>query len=50
VDTEDAGEADRIQAGGITARSVPLYMRDVPTTRQLAADALALASELGARS
>ena len=50
VDTEDAGETERILAAGITARSVPLYMRDGPTTRQLAADALALASELGVRS
>ena len=50
VDTEDTGELERIQGTGITARSVPLYMRDVPTTRQLAADALTLASELGAPS
>jgi LPPG:FO 2-phospho-L-lactate transferase len=50
VDTEDAGEVERIQAEGIAARSVPLYMRDATTTRQLAADALALASELGVRS
>ena len=40
VDTEDAGEVERIEAAGIAARSVPLYMSDVPTTRQLAADAL----------
>ena len=46
VDTEDAGEVERIQAAGIDARSVPLYMRDVATTRQLAVDAL----ELGVRS
>jgi LPPG:FO 2-phospho-L-lactate transferase len=50
VDTEDAGEVEQIEAAGITARNVPLYMSDVPTTRQLAADALALASELSARS
>jgi LPPG:FO 2-phospho-L-lactate transferase len=46
VDTEDAGEVERIQATGIDARSVPLYMRDAATTRQLAMDAL----ELGVRS
>lgn len=50
VDDEDAGEVERIQAAGIAARSVPLYMRDPATTRQLAADAMALAAELGVRS
>ena len=50
VDTEDAGEVGRIESAGITARSVPLYMRDAATTRQLAADALALAAELSVRS
>jgi LPPG:FO 2-phospho-L-lactate transferase len=46
IDTEDAGDVERIEEEGITARAVPLYMRDVNTTRQLAADALALAAEL----
>jgi LPPG:FO 2-phospho-L-lactate transferase len=50
VDTEDAEDVDRIQAEGITARSVPLYMRDTTTTRQLAVDALDLATSLGVRS
>ena len=50
VDTEDAGEVDRIEAADIVARSVPLYMRDPATTRQLAADALSLAAELGVHS
>jgi LPPG:FO 2-phospho-L-lactate transferase len=50
VDTEDAGEIDRIQAENIAARSVPLYMRDAATTRQLAIDALDLATSLGVRS
>ncbi len=49
VDTEDAGEVDRIEASDIAARSVPLYMRDATTTRQLAADALSLAAELDTR-
>jgi LPPG:FO 2-phospho-L-lactate transferase len=50
IDTEDAEDVDRIQAEGITARSVPLYMRDTTTTRQLAVDALDLATSLGVRS
>jgi LPPG:FO 2-phospho-L-lactate transferase len=49
VDTEDAGEVQRIEASGIAARSVPLYMRDRATTRQLAVDALDLATTLGGR-
>ena len=48
VDTEDADEVEGIQAAGIAARSVPLYMRDADTTRQLALDALSLAAELDA--
>ena len=50
VDTEDAGEVDRIEAAHVAARSVPLYMRDPATTRQLAVDALALATTLDVRS
>ncbi len=50
VDTEDAGEVEGIEAAGIVARSVPLYMRDTATTRQLAVDALDLATSLGVRS
>ena len=50
VDTEDAREVEGIEAAGIRARSVPLWMRDVDTTRQLAADALDLAAALGGRS
>ena len=50
VDTEDAGEVDRIEAAHIAARSVPLYMRDAATTRQLAVDALGLATTLDVRS
>ena len=48
VDTEDAGEVDQVEAAHIAARSVPLYMRDPSTTRQLAVDALSLAAEVGA--
>lgn len=47
VDTADAGETDQITGAGIAARSVPLFMRDAATTRQLAIDALSLAAELG---
>ena len=50
VDTEDAGEVERIEAAGIAARSVPLYMNDPATTRQLAVDALDLATSLDVRS
>ncbi|TXL60685.1 2-phospho-L-lactate transferase [Aeromicrobium terrae] len=46
VDTEDADQVDAIEAAGITARAVPLYMRDAETSRQLALDAIALATEL----
>jgi len=50
VDTEDAGEVESIESASVAARGVPLYMRDAATTRQLAADALGLAAELGVRS
>jgi len=50
VDTEDAGEVGEIEAAHIAARSVPLYMRDTATTRQLAVDALDLATTLGVHS
>jgi LPPG:FO 2-phospho-L-lactate transferase len=49
VDTEDAGEVEAIEAAHIAVRSVPLYMRDTATTRQLAVDALDLAATLGVR-
>ncbi|MEO6472439.1 MAG: 2-phospho-L-lactate transferase [Aeromicrobium sp.] len=49
VDTQDADEVDTIEAAGIAARSVPLFMNDAVTTRQLAIDAMALATELGVR-
>jgi LPPG:FO 2-phospho-L-lactate transferase len=46
VDTEDADQVAAIETAGITARAVPLYMRDAATSRQLALDAIALATEL----
>jgi LPPG:FO 2-phospho-L-lactate transferase len=50
VDQEDADQVERIEASGMAARSVPLYMRDAATTRQLAVDALDLATTLDVRS
>ena len=49
VDTQDAGEVERIESAHIAARSVPLFMNDAATTHQLAIDAIALATELGPR-
>jgi LPPG:FO 2-phospho-L-lactate transferase len=46
VDSEDADQVEAVEAAGITVRAVPLYMRDAETSRQLAADAIALAAEL----
>ncbi len=50
VDSADAAELDSIQAAGITARAVPLYMTDAPTTAQLARDTLDLADSLAAKA
>lgn len=50
VDTQDAGEVEEIEAAHIAARNVPLYLRDPATTRQLAVDALELATTLKVRS
>jgi len=50
VDTQDAGEVEGVEAVNIAARSVPLYMRDTATTRQLAVEALDLATTLGVSS
>lgn len=49
VDTQDASEVEPVEAAGIAARSVPLFMNDAATAQQLATDAIALATELGAR-
>jgi LPPG:FO 2-phospho-L-lactate transferase len=43
VDTADASSVPSIEAGGIRAAAVPLWMRDPATSEQLARDALALA-------
>jgi len=42
VDESDAAALATIEAAGITARAVPLWMRDPATSARLAADALAL--------
>ena len=42
VDESDAAALATIEAAGITARAVPLWMRDPATSAQLAADALAV--------
>ncbi|GAA1746196.1 2-phospho-L-lactate transferase [Aeromicrobium alkaliterrae] len=46
LDTADAHHVAQLEAGGVTARAVPLWMSDDATTRQLAVDTLALAAEL----
>lgn len=46
IDTADADQLTTIEALGIAARAVPLWMTDEATTRQLAADALQLAMEV----
>ena len=43
VDETDVAELAAIEAAGITARAVPLWMRDADTSAQLAADAMAVA-------
>ncbi|CAN5301654.1 2-phospho-L-lactate transferase [soil metagenome] len=45
IDETDAAAIGEIEAAGIRSRAVPLWMRDVPTSAQLAADALSLARE-----
>ncbi len=50
VDTADAGELGAIEAAGISARAVPLYMTDAATTAQLARDTLDLADSLAAKA
>jgi LPPG:FO 2-phospho-L-lactate transferase len=45
IDESDAAAIDEIEVAGIRSRAVPLWMRDVPTSARLAADALALALE-----
>ena len=50
VDSADAAELDTIEAAGITAGAVPLYMTDATTTAQLARDTLDLADSLAAKA
>lgn len=44
VDEVDADAVPALEAAGITARAVPLWMRDVPATAAIAADAIAIAA------
>jgi LPPG:FO 2-phospho-L-lactate transferase len=46
VDDGDADQLGAIEATGMTARAVPLYMSDDATTAQLARDTLALAASI----
>jgi LPPG:FO 2-phospho-L-lactate transferase len=46
VDSGDEVQVASIEALDIAARSVPLWMTDVDTTRQLAVDALAFAADV----
>jgi len=46
VDEQDAASQPRIESARITASAVPLWMRDLDTSAQLAADALGLADSL----
>ncbi|MCW2748878.1 MAG: cofD [Nocardioidaceae bacterium] len=48
VDTADAGAVATLEAAGVAAEAVPLYMNDAVTTRQLAVDTLSLARRIGA--
>lgn len=50
VDTSDASQLPVVAEAGLEGRAVPLYMSDPATTRTLAADALALAQEIGTRT
>jgi LPPG:FO 2-phospho-L-lactate transferase len=46
VDVSDEAAAAPLTAAGIATRAVPLWMRDLDTSAQLAADALQLAAQL----
>jgi LPPG:FO 2-phospho-L-lactate transferase len=43
VDTSDAAQVPRIEAAGVSARAVPLWMSDVDKTAAIARAALELA-------
>jgi len=44
VDDADADALDSLQAAGLRARAVPLWMNDVPTAADLAAEAIAISA------
>jgi LPPG:FO 2-phospho-L-lactate transferase len=46
IDEVDAAASSHIEAVGIRPSVVPLWMRDVPTTEQLVADAVAVAQQI----
>ncbi|MCU1424290.1 MAG: hypothetical protein JWM51_581 [Microbacteriaceae bacterium] len=48
VDDADAAALPALEAAGIAASAVPLWMRDTDTSAQIAADALAVAAGVGA--
>ena len=48
VDEQDKAAVDDPALAGIAVRALPLYMRDVPATAEIARAALDLAAELGA--
>ena len=47
VDESDAAALPALEAAGLTARAVPLFMHDVPASARIAEAALALASTTG---
>ena len=49
VDETDAATVDAITGAGIVASAVPLWMRDIPTSTQLAADTMAAAETVRSR-
>ncbi|PRY69893.1 LPPG:FO 2-phospho-L-lactate transferase [Glaciihabitans tibetensis] len=46
IDEADAAVASHVEAAGIATTVVPLWMRDVPTAKQLAADAMDAATRV----
>jgi LPPG:FO 2-phospho-L-lactate transferase len=48
VDDADAAALPALEAAGMAASAVPLWMRDTDTSAQIAADALAVAAGVGA--
>ncbi len=50
VDDADAADVVELRVSAIAARALPLLMRDLPTSAEIAAAALHLAAELGRRT